>query len=200
MANEIEKREFSYVLSKHAYHSISEGHLWFSIFSRPISNQVTRVQRCTCCFVLLIVSMFLNIMYYDLWTEAKTSNVTSGLALDSASVNSQQIVIGVIVEFLVLIPSLLLVQVFRRIRFGQPLIPPVRKAIHKINTRLKVKITKSKSGLTLACWCLFLAYGLCLILVGLSIFIIIAGGIEFGDQKGQQWLASIVSGFFSLNH
>ena len=36
-----------------------------------------------------------------------------------------------------------------------------------------------------------------MILVGLSIFFIIVRGIEFGDLKTQQWLTSILSGFFS---
>ena len=73
----MEKREFSYVLSKQAYHSISDGHLWFSIFSRPPSNRFTRVQRCTCCFVLFFISMFLNIMYYDLTKEDNSKNSVS---------------------------------------------------------------------------------------------------------------------------
>ncbi|CAF4235279.1 unnamed protein product, partial [Adineta steineri] len=45
VAGDIEKQAFSYMVSKNAYHSVSDGHLWFSIFSRPPSNQFTRVQR-----------------------------------------------------------------------------------------------------------------------------------------------------------
>ena len=48
---------------------MSDDHLWFSIFSRPPSTKFTRVQRCTCCFVLFIISMFFNIMYYNLTEE-----------------------------------------------------------------------------------------------------------------------------------
>ncbi|CAF3243380.1 unnamed protein product [Rotaria sp. Silwood2] len=81
VANEIEKRNFSYVLSKKAYQTISDSHLWFSIFSRPPSNTFTRVQRCSCCFVLLFTSMLLNIMYYDLSVEAKSSNKTEGITV-----------------------------------------------------------------------------------------------------------------------
>ncbi len=77
----MEKSEFSYVLSKQAYHSISDGHLWFSIFSRPPSNRFTRVQRCTCCFVLFFISMFLNIMYYDLTKEDNMNNSKTGVSL-----------------------------------------------------------------------------------------------------------------------
>ena len=56
---------------------------------------------------------------------------------------------------------------------------------------------KRKSRLTLAWWWIFVAYGLCVMLVCLSIVFIIARGIEFGDMKSQQWLGSILSGFFS---
>jgi hypothetical protein len=54
-----------------------------------------------------------------------------------------------------------------------------------------------KLGLTFPWWCIFLAYGISLILVGLSILFIIARGIEFGELKSQKWLTSILSGFFS---
>ena len=58
-------------------------------------------------------------------------------------------------------------------------------------------VGKGKPGLTFPWWWIFIAYGLCLLLVGLSVVFIIARGIEFGDLKTQQWLASILSGFFS---
>jgi hypothetical protein len=56
---------------------------------------------------------------------------------------------------------------------------------------------KMKSPLTFPWWFIFIGYGLCVILVGISIFFIIARGIEFGDLKTQQWLTSILSGLFS---
>ncbi len=59
------------------------------------------------------------------------------------------------------------------------------------------KKSKVKSSFTFPWWCIFIAYGLCIILVGVSIIFIIARGIEFGDAKTQKWLTSILSGFFS---
>ena len=41
----------------------------FQYFLVHHQAKFTRVQRCTCCFVLLFFSMFLNIMYYDLQNE-----------------------------------------------------------------------------------------------------------------------------------
>ena len=143
VAGEIEKRDFSYVLSKRAYHSVSDGHLWLSIFSRPPSNQFTRVQRCTCCFVLLFISMFLNIMYYDQSNEGKSSNTTSStsLSLGPVYLSAQQIIIGVIVEMLALIPSLLLVQIFRRLRPRQTTLSPLRQALHQIRSSVKMFVS-----------------------------------------------------------
>ena len=93
MANQNEQREFSYILAKKTYHSVSDGHLWFSIFSRPPSTRFTRVQRCTCCFVLLFSSMLLNIMYYSLSMEAKSSNDTqsNSLSIGPLYISSQQV-------------------------------------------------------------------------------------------------------------
>jgi polycystin 1L2 len=54
-----------------------------------------------------------------------------------------------------------------------------------------------KSSITFPWWFIFITYGLCLILVGISIFFIIVRGIEFGDLKTQKWLTSSLSGFFS---
>ena len=59
------------------------------------------------------------------------------------------------------------------------------------------KKNKQKSSLTFPWWCIFIAYGLCVLLVSLSIIFILARGIEFGDLKTQKWLTSILSGFFS---
>ena len=93
MANENEQRELSYLLAKKTYHSVSDGHLWFSIFSRPPSNRFTRVQRCTCCFVLLFSSMLLNIMYYGLSAQAKSLSHSKGnsLSLGPFYISAEQV-------------------------------------------------------------------------------------------------------------
>jgi len=111
-----------------------------------------------------------------------------------------QIGIGIIAELLSFLPSLLLVQFFRRIRSRQQSFSPLHQTLYRIKPNIAIKIQnikKEKSRLTFPWWCLFIAYGLCVILVSISIFFIIVRGIEFGDLKTQQWLTSILSGFFS---
>ncbi|CAF3719120.1 unnamed protein product, partial [Adineta steineri] len=109
--------------------------------------------------------------------------------------------IGIMVELFTLIPSLLIVQFFRRIRPRRQ-IAPIREALYKMKLSRKTStnapaITKKQSSITFPWWCLFIAYGLSMIIIVISIFFIIVRGIEFGDVKTQQWLTSVLTGFFS---
>ena len=187
-------------MSKQAYHSMTEGHLWLSIFSRPPSNKFTRVQRCTCCFVLFLTAMLLNILYYDQMNEVK-ANAQSSLVFGPIYLSREQISIGVIVEVLSFLPSILLVQFFRRIqsRRSQKQLSPLQQAISQIKQQPNPipTVSSKKKGLTFPWWCLFIAYGLSAIVAGVSIFFIVVRGIEFGDIKTQQWLTSLLTGFFS---
>jgi hypothetical protein len=88
IASESQKQEFNYILSKKAYQSVSDSHLWFSIFSRPPSSQFTRVQRCTCCFVLLFIAMLLNIMYYG---QSEDSTTADSLSLGPIYITREQV-------------------------------------------------------------------------------------------------------------
>ena len=56
---------------------------------------------------------------------------------------------------------------------------------------------KKRCELLFPWWCIFVAYALSLIMVGVSILFIIARGIEFGDVKTQKWLVSLIIGLVS---
>jgi hypothetical protein len=106
-------------------------------------------------------------------------------------------VIGIIVEFLSLIPSILLVEFFRRIQTRQQPISPLHETLYQMKSVDLNRNEHSEKKFKFHWWCLFIAYGICVILVGVSVVFIIARGIEFGDLKTQKWLTSIISGFFS---
>ncbi|CAM4771183.1 unnamed protein product [Rotaria magnacalcarata] len=131
VAGDAQKTDFTYLLSKKTYDSMSDGHLWFSVFSRPPSVKFTRTQRCTCCFVLLLMSMLMNVMYYDLSAEAKTTT-TGGISMGPFFITPEQIGIGVIVELICFLPSTILVGMFRRLRSHRAPASPVRKALERM--------------------------------------------------------------------
>jgi hypothetical protein len=98
-----------------------------------------------------------------------------------------------------LFPSLLIVQLFQRLRPRQQSLSPLQQALINLNRQPAVNnnVKSKQSKFSLPWWWIFITYGLCLLLVGLSMFFIIIRGIEFGDLKTQKWLTSILAGFFS---
>lgn len=56
---------------------MADNHLWFSIFAYhlPSANRFTRVQRCTCCFVLLSISLLMSILYYDVKQDIRKGDL-----------------------------------------------------------------------------------------------------------------------------
>ena len=93
LASQTEREQFSYLLSKKVSDNVSDNHLWFSIFSRPASNPFTRVQRCTCSFAFLFISMLFNIIYYDLSNQTKILPKSDGnsLSLGPFFISTQEV-------------------------------------------------------------------------------------------------------------
>jgi hypothetical protein len=56
---------------------MADNHLWFSIFAYhlPSANRFTRMQRCTCCFVLFFMSLMMSALYFDIKQEFETSEL-----------------------------------------------------------------------------------------------------------------------------
>ena len=106
-------------------------------------------------------------------------------------------------ELLSLLPSLLLVQLFRRTRqrySDQEKLSAFYETLRKIKrcpTSTVHSKTQKRLKFTFPWWCIFLAYSLSFIMAGVALFFIIARGIEFGDLKTQAWLTSLIIGFCS---
>ena len=60
-----QKTELKLILKKELSHNLYESHIWYSILRKPLQSSFTRLDRLTCCFVLLYLSSLLNILYYD---------------------------------------------------------------------------------------------------------------------------------------
>lgn len=59
----------------------SDGHLWYSVISRPPSSTFTRVQRVSCCFSLLLCTMLTSIMFYGIPSDPSEQTMDLGIAL-----------------------------------------------------------------------------------------------------------------------
>lgn len=71
VAGDLQKSDLKYLIEKETKEKLSDGHLWFSIFARPTLSSFTRKDRLTCCFVFLLITGMMNILYYE---QDRTAN------------------------------------------------------------------------------------------------------------------------------
>ena len=88
VACEPQRTELNYLLKMQTRKSFRNLHLWFSIFNRPVYSSFTRVQRVTCGFVFLYLSMLLSILYY---LENSTSNNFRKIDFVLFSITTEQV-------------------------------------------------------------------------------------------------------------
>ncbi len=131
-----QKTELKYLVEKQTKEKMSDGHLWFSILARPALSSFTRTDRLTCCFVLLFLTMLMNIMYY----EQDTSVNTGALQVGPFSISQAQIVIGFISNLIIFPPSFLIVQLFRRSRKRVSRSMKLKKHIEELVTENQAKM------------------------------------------------------------
>ena len=63
VAGELDKKKFGYLFRTQKMQRLRDGHLWFSVFTRPPRSRYTRVERVTTCMALLYLSMLANCMW-----------------------------------------------------------------------------------------------------------------------------------------
>jgi hypothetical protein len=196
-----EKTNFKYLLSKQTKENLSDSHLWFSIFARPVQSSFTRLDRLTCCFVLLSLSMVMNILYYGMDNSAKQDGLQIGPYIN---LTMQQISIGIITNLIVFPPSLLLVQLFRRIKRRRTRLMKIKKLLNEQKFELleendKTLIQKEKKSceLKFPWWFRIIAYIISFALAGACLFFVILKGIEFGNEKVTKWLTSLIISFLT---
>ena len=198
-----EKTSFKYLYSKQTKDKLSDDHLWFSIFARPIQSSFTRFDILTCCFVLLSISMVMNILYYGMDDSASQDGLKIGPFIN---LTLQQISIGVITNLIVFPPSLLLIQLFRRIKRRHTRLSNIKKILNKHDMGIieencesnRVNDKKSKSfELKFPWWFKIVAYGVSFTIAGACLFFVVLKGIEFGNDKVTKWLTSLLISFLS---
>ena len=125
-----------------------------------------------------------------------------------------QISIGIITNLIVFPQTLLLVQLFRRSKRRHTRVSKIKEILkeknlqndyifdeenqNKIESELVEKEKNKKKGeFKFPWWFKIFAYVLSFAFAGVSLFFVIVKGIEFGDEKVQKWLTSLIISFFT---
>ena len=88
VACEPQRTELKYLLQIQAKESLKMTHLWLSIFKCSVITSFKRLDRLTCGFVFLYISMMLNILYYQ---QSTKSNPFSKIDLVLFSFTTEQV-------------------------------------------------------------------------------------------------------------
>lgn len=104
---------FQYIFYSKTRQDMSDGHLWFSLISRPTRSHFTRVQRLSCCLALLFMTMIANAMWYK--TE-DTVESPRNVHLGPFTFTPQQLFISLASSVVSIPVSVLIIFLFRKSR------------------------------------------------------------------------------------
>ena len=115
--------KFNFLFSSEVRKNLSDGHLWYSVLHRPLRSTFTRVQRLSCCLSIICCTMVANAMFYKDGQGGESDGVEVKIGPIRLSV--RQIGIGVMSSLMVLPVNLLVVNIFRKARPKNLLLPEV---------------------------------------------------------------------------
>lgn len=119
LASEKELKSFAHLFTQSVKKKFSDGHLWFSVFSRPVRSNFTRLQRISCCISLLFCTMISNAMFYRQDTQATANKAGVLLKIGPLEFTLTQLWISFISTMIVLPVNLIIVTLFRKAKYSQ---------------------------------------------------------------------------------
>uniref|UniRef100_H3A0G5 Polycystin 1 like 2/pseudo n=1 Tax=Latimeria chalumnae TaxID=7897 RepID=H3A0G5_LATCH len=123
VATEAELKQFSNLFFMKTVRDFRDGHLWYSVLSRPPRSSFTRVQRVSCCFSLLLCVMLTSIMFWGVPKDPAEQKMDLG----KIEFTWQEVMIGFESSLLMFPINLLIVQIFRNVRPQQIKAPKEKK-------------------------------------------------------------------------
>ncbi|XP_026234452.1 polycystic kidney disease protein 1-like 2 [Anabas testudineus] len=112
VATETDLKRFSNLFFMKTAKDFRDGHIWFSVISRPPSSTFTRVQRVSCCLSLLLCTMLTSIMFWGIPTDPSEQTMDLG----HIEFTWQQVMIGIQSSIIMFPINLLIVSIFRNTR------------------------------------------------------------------------------------
>ncbi|KAF2367013.1 PLAT/LH2 domain [Trinorchestia longiramus] len=214
--NNFEGNSFSQEMYNRTNRGANQDHMWMSIFLRPIGSRFSRKERVTVCAVFLYLSMLLNALWYE---TSEESGVDSYIYIGPIPITTNLVLTGFLVLLVVFPVTLLFAMVFKRARPRKLKRCRALEAIEKqklkqlmemgrdensASEKSKISIddknneVRTKDVPIVKCipwWTRVLAWILALGIIGVSVFLVWAYGIMWGNIKTIKWFASFFSSF-----
>ncbi|XP_070567218.1 polycystin-1-like protein 2 [Ptychodera flava] len=194
--------------------SLTDDHLWFSLFLRPTRSIFTRVQRLACCLSLLFAYLISNAMFYKTDTESEKTSYTM-IRFGPIQFSLQQIYIGMVSGLIVVPVNLIIITIFRKSRrchritiIGKCLNKVFRKVFSRRSRQRTVygpgsytpldltTLGENKGAYMLPWWCIYIAWAGVFLVTTTSAVFVIMYSMAWGKEKSKDWLASCTMSLF----
>ena len=193
-ASKKELTKFNVLFTSEVRKNLTDGHIWFSVVTRPARSTFTRVQRLTCCLSILLCTMVANAMFYEV---GKYETPKNAIKIMGFSFSIRSVSIGIMSSLVVFPANLIIVTIFRKAKpkENRYSVKTETEEIDDVDieTGGEKKKTSQKKGLPY--WFIYVAYGLSFVAVATSGSFVIMYGMEFGPDKSAMWLSSMTISF-----
>ncbi|XP_073504485.1 polycystin-1 isoform X2 [Phyllobates terribilis] len=112
-ASETELKRFSRIFMAELQRGITEKHVWLSMWDRPPRSRFTRVQRATCCALLIFLFLCANAVWYGVVGD---KNHGDRAVSESVPLSVDSVAVGLVTSVLVYPIYLIILYLFRRAR------------------------------------------------------------------------------------
>ena len=169
---------------------LADGHLWFSIFSRPPNSNFTRVQRLSCCLCLLCCTMITSAMFYNMGGDGPSP---FAIHIGSLVIDLKQFVIALQSSLIIVPVNVAIVQIFRNLKPKKSKEEIYNEETEDNSENKENEGNKPKGKLPH--WFIYIAYALCYLASAASIFFTLLYSIQWGKEKSTEWVIAMVTAF-----
>ena len=219
VASKAEKPPFAHLFTTKVAEDFTDQHIWLSIFTKRPHDRFSRIQRVTCCLVLLMTTMLTSAMFFNLGGAS-----VYVFRIGSLIIDYKGIIIGIQSALIVIPINTIIMFLFKRSARNSS---PETKAeerdrdldeTHETGTEMsESELNTIKSGSekgfiqsdesmkqnrkrryrTNRPTCLLVfAWLISVLAVAACIVVILFYSMIWGDTVTRQWLVSVFTGFF----
>lgn len=191
-STDLKRMQFKVSFQNRMAEEFGNGHLWFSVATRPPRKIFTRVQRLSCCLSLLLTIMLASAMIYEFAPEHDQNK--GSLRLGRLVLSLRHLVIAVESNLVVIPVNLLIVGIFSRVQANNGR----RQQRHRANKHLSIHSVTQQTQLRkghklLLPYCfVYVAWLLCFLSSAVSATFVIFYSLQWGKEISEQWLISTV--------
>ncbi|XP_062611722.1 uncharacterized protein LOC134273545 [Saccostrea cucullata] len=191
---------YDQLISEHARFNATENHLWLSMIIRPQRSNFTRVQRLTCAFALLFLTMITSCMFFKTDDEVRPNQVSIGIIKFSLTT----FYISFISILIATVPIFIVTFIFKKSR-AKDTVTNLKKEEDKkekspddeyYNEEEDTVNFFKDEKLPLPHGMVYVGWTILILAILTSAFFVILYSMEFGKTKSEEWLSTFVFAFF----